>query len=107
MNRARPVEPSAGAFCGSRVAPASAGTDLPPSGVVPGLPGCSGMEDVPPDRSHVGEDPNAEDDDDAGRQLAADAQLVAEEHDAGRDHDRSEEHTSELQSLMRISYAVF
>src|SRR3546814_2467429 len=27
-------------------------------------------------------------------------------HAAG-DHDRSEEHTSELQSLMRISYAVF
>src|SRR3546814_4412198 len=27
--------------------------------------------------------------------------------DAGQDHDRSEEHTSELQSLMRISYAVF
>src|SRR3546814_9988340 len=26
---------------------------------------------------------------------------------AGRDVDRSEEHTSELQSLMRISYAVF
>src|SRR3546814_1140316 len=25
----------------------------------------------------------------------------------GRDHDRSEEHTSELQSLMRTSYAVF
>src|SRR3546814_9490814 len=25
----------------------------------------------------------------------------------GRDHRRSEEHTSELQSLMRISYAVF
>src|SRR3546814_1821169 len=25
----------------------------------------------------------------------------------GRDRDRSEEHTSELQSLMRISYAVF
>src|SRR3546814_7080705 len=25
----------------------------------------------------------------------------------GRDHARSEEHTSELQSLMRISYAVF
>src|SRR3546814_2309050 len=24
-----------------------------------------------------------------------------------REHDRSEEHTSELQSLMRISYAVF
>src|SRR3546814_10055961 len=26
---------------------------------------------------------------------------------AGREHVRSEEHTSELQSLMRISYAVF
>src|SRR3546814_4943893 len=26
---------------------------------------------------------------------------------AGEVHDRSEEHTSELQSLMRISYAVF
>src|SRR3546814_14981508 len=26
---------------------------------------------------------------------------------AGAPHDRSEEHTSELQSLMRISYAVF
>src|SRR3546814_7866273 len=25
----------------------------------------------------------------------------------GQEHDRSEEHTSELQSLMRISYAVF
>src|SRR3546814_3116461 len=28
-------------------------------------------------------------------------------HDGSRDPDRSEEHTSELQSLMRISYAVF
>src|SRR3546814_4734807 len=28
-------------------------------------------------------------------------------HRRGRDHLRSEEHTSELQSLMRISYAVF
>src|SRR3546814_6553243 len=27
--------------------------------------------------------------------------------DAIRDHDRSEEHTSDIQSLMRISYAVF
>src|SRR3546814_13419840 len=27
--------------------------------------------------------------------------------DGGGQHDRSEEHTSELQSLMRISYAVF
>src|SRR3546814_9546383 len=28
-------------------------------------------------------------------------------HEHRADHDRSEEHTSELQSLMRISYAVF
>src|SRR3546814_3999048 len=28
-------------------------------------------------------------------------------HDAARCRNRSEEHTSELQSLMRISYAVF
>src|SRR3546814_4076176 len=31
----------------------------------------------------------------------------AEEDEARGDHLRSEEHTSELQSLMRISYAVF
>src|SRR3546814_1934703 len=40
--------------------------------------------------------------------LAAD--LVGDTEAGGRDlavHDRSEEHTSELQSLMRISYAVF
>src|SRR3546814_1175089 len=30
-----------------------------------------------------------------------------EERDSARKHARSEEHTSELQSLMRISYAVF
>src|SRR3546814_4343854 len=35
-----------------------------------------------------------------------DGQLVAEDAD-GRAFTRSEEHTSELQSLMRISYAVF
>src|SRR3546814_7119325 len=46
------------------------------------------------------------------RQLLAHAQVVVEEQ-AGADHPRraqvrrSEEHTSELQSLMRISYAVF
>src|SRR3546814_2322406 len=35
---------------------------------------------------------------------------IGEEHGCGRtfwEYDRSEEHTSELQSLMRISYAVF
>src|SRR3546814_7080868 len=36
--------------------------------------------------------------------------LVRQQHDIhgfGKGHHRSEEHTSELQSLMRISYAVF
>src|SRR3546814_4928563 len=54
-----------------------------------------------------------------GRQAGNDDQVVIDRHHAGRkedrtqafgdtrDQDRSEEHTSELQSLMRISYAVF
>src|SRR3546814_4079461 len=33
--------------------------------------------------------------------------LADEEQIRVREHERSEEHTSELQSLMRISYAVF
>src|SRR3546814_10688660 len=43
------------------------------------------------------------------RELAADElkRSLRETEDAMRDIDRSEEHTSELQSLMRISYAVF
>src|SRR3546814_1849720 len=32
---------------------------------------------------------------------------IAEREDVGGNEQRSEEHTSELQSLMRISYAVF
>src|SRR3546814_5622086 len=40
------------------------------------------------------------------RRLAARVAFVDAEFDAA-DADRSEEHTSELQSLMRISYAVF
>src|SRR3546814_10808129 len=46
-------------------------------------------------------------------ELAYDRLLGAEQHLAGAEHgqvlvvERSEEHTSELQSLMRISYAVF
>src|SRR3546814_9042729 len=50
----------------------------------------------------------------AGERMAAAAErmedeaLAVERDIAGRDHRlRSEEHTSELQSLMRISYAVF
>src|SRR3546814_3694924 len=35
------------------------------------------------------------------------ARIVADALDAGLPAERSEEHTSELQSLMRISYAVF
>src|SRR3546814_8851319 len=37
----------------------------------------------------------------------ADVGSVAHIHKGSRTPDRSEEHTSELQSLMRISYAVF
>src|SRR3546814_2104181 len=43
-----------------------------------------------------------------GHVLAAAAEpRVREAQTPGRDEARSEEHTSELQSLMRISYAVF
>src|SRR3546814_9641974 len=41
-----------------------------------------------------------------GRKAGASAEEMARAQ-AGRSDDRSEEHTSELQSLMRISYAVF
>src|SRR3546814_5718857 len=39
--------------------------------------------------------------------LSADEGFVEQLAGAGKTVDRSEEHTSELQSLMRISYAVF
>src|SRR3954469_20188410 len=55
----------------------------------------SGMEHVPPYLRHVGEDPDAEDDDDTGRQLTADAELVAEVDDRGRDHDIAHERDHE------------
>src|SRR3546814_2045920 len=53
-------------------------------------------------------------DENAARGHAGEGPLLAQHHaaqvvvvaDAGK-HQRSEEHTSELQSLMRISYAVF
>src|SRR3546814_3613791 len=42
------------------------------------------------------------------KHLASDHQYACERRNTTRWHgDRSEEHTSELQSLMRISYAVF
>src|SRR3546814_1809506 len=45
---------------------------------------------------------------DAGRRAAGlAAHPVGKRLAEGSEHDRSEEHTSELQSLMRISYAVF
>src|SRR4051812_4052000 len=53
--------------------------------------GCSGMEDVPPDLGDVGEDPDPQHHDHAGRQLAADAQLVAQVDDGSGDHDVGEE----------------
>src|SRR3546814_1066441 len=39
--------------------------------------------------------------------LATDHRRILGSADAAEQNDRSEEHTSELQSLMRISYAVF
>src|SRR3546814_3457805 len=41
------------------------------------------------------------------RQHAADRMGIPQQREAVARLDRSEEHTSELQSLMRISYAVF
>src|SRR3546814_9713247 len=41
------------------------------------------------------------------RRRAVDPQLYPRDRARERDRSRSEEHTSELQSLMRISYAVF
>src|SRR3546814_8038215 len=40
-------------------------------------------------------------------EIFLDLGLGGREIDIAREHERSEEHTSELQSLMRISYAVF
>src|SRR3546814_6640527 len=48
--------------------------------------------------------------DEVGEVRAREARRAARDHprlDIGRERHRSEEHTSELQSLMRISYAVF
>ena len=52
-------------------------------GPVAGAAG-SGVEHVAADGGDVGEDPDAEHDDDAGRELAADAELVAEVDDQAR-----------------------
>src|SRR3546814_2491604 len=41
------------------------------------------------------------------RGFAKRQEIVMADHQSVRGEDRSEEHTSELQSLMRISYAVF
>src|SRR3546814_8704790 len=61
-------------------------------------------------RHHVDEDGHAIETDERGDHLDATQQRPRAEGEAhvGRNlGDRSEEHTSELQSLMRISYAVF
>src|SRR3546814_8605740 len=42
-----------------------------------------------------------------GRSILFAEQEISDDHRRDRLHCRSEEHTSELQSLMRISYAVF
>src|SRR3546814_5107051 len=45
----------------------------------------------------------------AGAEIARrqEREIMVVRHAVGKDRGRSEEHTSELQSLMRISYAVF
>src|SRR5262245_58141772 len=53
------------------------------------------MEQVPPNSRDVGEDPDPEDHDHAGRELATDAELVAEVDDRGRDHHVAEERDHE------------
>src|SRR3546814_12280387 len=62
-------------------------------------------------RELAGEEGQQQDRHDTQRRRAADRARAArerrEEQRRGDDADRSEEHTSELQSLMRISYAVF
>src|SRR3546814_5018562 len=68
-------------------------------------------------RHEQGDDAQADDqilpDDPAGAAAEADRErqmreIVGHQRDiGGLERDRSEEHTSELQSLMRISYAVF
>src|SRR3546814_9920167 len=47
------------------------------------------------------------DDDRRSRDIIADLTAVAHRRRSSAGDERSEEHTSELQSLMRISYAVF
>src|SRR5688572_15825919 len=61
----------------------------------PGVGSSSGMEQVPSDRGDVGEDPDPEHDDHAGRELAAHAELVAEVDDGRGDHHVAEERDHE------------
>ena len=53
--------------------------------------GVSRPEQVPADRRHIAEDPDAEHHDDTGGQLPADTELITEEHDHGRDQDVRDE----------------
>src|SRR3546814_6822564 len=58
-------------------------------------------------RHHQDELEDGADEDDQQLLGLADAGPEDQQRDEGRSGKRSEEHTSELQSLMRISYAVF
>src|SRR3546814_1746267 len=67
-------------------------------------PGATGGVNVDEARALLGVPADA----DAETIRAAHRRLIAQTHpDRGGTEERSEEHTSELQSLMRISYAVF
>src|SRR3546814_2617922 len=65
---------------------------------------------TPPPRHHPDElvrqaDPQRQPD--QQREPRGEAERERDHHAEDREHAKSEEHTSELQSLMRISYAVF
>src|SRR3546814_8848500 len=60
-------------------------------------------------RGAIGAEGRRENGREARRRIGAEYRFIDRQYRlrAARDHRRSEEHTSELQSLMRISYAVF
>src|SRR3546814_949263 len=64
-------------------------------------------DDRNPDSAHAGDDGLCRSRYFGDRRTAARAQPGTDRGDQRRASCRSEEHTSELQSLMRISYAVF
>src|SRR3546814_9323123 len=76
---------------------------------VPRVAGDAAVDDRVGEHDTIAAGGRAGERDRSGRRVARDRCEADRTGDAARDRDatRSEEHTSELQSLMRISYAVF